>query len=586
MRKTSFWGTAVVLVSVLFASCGFFGGSYDGPISTVNVSGDIKFDFSGAKAVAKLEDTTSRAAVTDDELGNIIKILADDTIEPVITVDGNINLSEIRSIYKSPVSDDVFVVFNYMTTLSEWYDTESDGWKWSFMGRLICVRPDGTVLDILKIKDVEQTLGTWKGNVDYLQLGGEWDVDSDPVVFDASGNLYFIATENTETDKGGMSSICGIWKFDSSSATLTQMVAPSEGTNYTRLRITGDGSWILTEGTRAGPFLRAIPVSNPDAYVNIYYSSDGVFYSSRSWWVYDDNSGTVYYTLGGNNQGLYTVSRAGGFKDKIFRGKYIGGNPYDWFADFFDGKIEAEDVLNRINNFCVWDIEFRYTYLADNQYITLKDAEALEYIKTNDNEKEFVKSLLYDNGYIYNNCYIKGTDKRLSELSGYPYVAIIPYGTDYDFTSFSDFFATEKGVYAHYWSYTANNLCVIQIADENGNLVERTSKILFPEGKRLAAGIYDDQVVLLYALTDSSGFETGFHRLYSVDMNTGEIINRCENVANGDRLEITSYSVGADNLYFSAVRGTTIENHVINLITNQSNPLSTITRKVVAFYAF
>ena len=569
MRKTSFWGTPVVLVSALFASCGFFGGSYAG--YSPGVVGSVKFDFSGAKAVAELEDSPSRAAVTGDELGNIVKILEDGSFETAITFEG-VDMSympfgkfSVQTVLKSPVSDDVLVVFGETIRLGEEWDAETQRYKTSLLGGLIYVRPDGTALDILKVRDDAEN--DWDN---YISL------QRDTVVFDGSGNLYFVGY--TPWDKGASA----IYKFDPLSSTLTQMVAAAELTSYNGFQITSDGYWILAQGWRAGSsFLRAIPISNPDNFVNIYYSSD----SGYQWWVYDDNSGLIYYLLAGDNPGCYTSSKAGGFKDRTYIGKYIGGNPYDWFVNFFDGKIEAEELLDKMNNSCAWDIEFRYA--------GYKDAEALEYIKNNDSEREYIKNFLSSNNYwdfynLHNYLYIKGTDKNFQDLGFSYYDDFISYTSysPYSPYGFSDFFATEKGVYAHFWSYMANNLCVIQITDENGNLVERTSKISFPEGKRLDLQKYDDQIVLRYALTDSSGYETGFHRLYTVDLDTGEIINRCENVANGDRLEITSYSVGADNLYFSAVRGTTIENHVVNLITNQSNPLSAITRKVVAFYAF
>lgn len=474
MRKTSFWGTAVVLVSVLFASCGFFGGESNyGSFNPSGVVSSIKFDFSGAKAVAKLEDSSSRAAVTGDELGNIVKILEDGSIKSAVTVEGDINLSDsIKTVLKSPVSDDVFVVFNGTIWLGDEWDAELGIWKYSSMGGLICVRPDGTVLDILKVRDDSEY---WMDNYIWLQ--------SDTVVFDGSGNLYFAG------EYAGAAGI--IYKFDPLSSTLTQMVAAVEGTSYSEMQITGDGSWILVEGKRysgstGACFLRAIPISNPNNFVNIYYSSNG--YTDKKWWIYDDKSGLVYYVsyaanYDDENAGLFTVSKVSNFQDKKFKSRY------------------------------------------------------------------------FDDGF------------------GYVYI--------------DNFDLTDTGVYAQYWWLGDDwYLYIIHVADESGNFVGQARKIELPSGKKIDMQRYNREIFLRYALTDSSGSETGFHHLYSIDLDTGEIINRCDNVANRNNLEIISYSVGADNLYFSAVRGTTIENHVVNLITNQSNPLSAITRKVVAFYAF
>ena len=48
---------------------------------------------------------------------------------------------------------------------------------------------------------------------------------------------------------------------------------------------------------------------------------------------------------------------------------------------------------------------------------------------------------------------------------------------------------------------------------------------------------------------------------------------------------VVSYSVGADRLYYSAVRGTSGENGVVSTVTNEYNPLE-ITKKLSAIYTF
>ena len=63
---------------------------------------------------------------------------------------------------------------------------------------------------------------------------------------------------------------------------------------------------------------------------------------------------------------------------------------------------------------------------------------------------------------------------------------------------------------------------------------------------------------------------------------------RILNITSGNHpnmLEVISYSVGGDNLYFSAVRGTTVENQIVDINTNECNPLGT-NRKMVAVYSF
>ena len=50
-------------------------------------------------------------------------------------------------------------------------------------------------------------------------------------------------------------------------------------------------------------------------------------------------------------------------------------------------------------------------------------------------------------------------------------------------------------------------------------------------------------------------------------------------------MEVVSYSVGADNLYFSFVNGLNVESYVIDLNTNTSRKLET-NRKMLDVFAF
>lgn len=567
--------------------------SLEGDISVETASPKIKFDFSGAKAVAQLDDSSARAAY--DDLDNLVKILADGSMKSIITVDEGVSLSKIQAVYKSPVSEDVFVAFEYDTYLG-WDDKTG---KEIRIGRLICVHSDGTMADILKVRD-----DTYNNHMELAS--------TDLLSFDSSGNVYFVARDYYNS-KGDYVSNPGqvIYKFGPTSDELTQMVASVEGTYYSKLQITGDGTWILVNGSRSSSyFLRAIPVNNPNNPVNIYYSSTWGSIGDDKW-VYDDKSGLLcYIARDGDNQGLYIVSKNGGFKDKKFIGTNVGGSSYDWFKDFYDGNIDASEFLVKFANACPWDIdiEFRYTYSEyippeydeygnwiDGEYYinhTLKDVEALEAMKKQNGEY-ILSSLKSDNTYypyvLLNYCYLKDDEEtcltsRYVNKNGYNEYFF------YDFLGYNGNMATalfvkDTGIYAEFWASSTNILCIVQVADEHGNLIEKTTRIKLPEGKKIDTQKYDNQFIVKYALTDSSGSELGYHQLYSVDLDNREVINRFDNVANRNFLEVISYSVGADKLYFSAVRGTVVENHIVDLVTNQSNPLD-INRKMVAVYAF
>lgn len=410
-------------------------------------------------------------------------------------------------------------------------------------------------------------------------------MDASRVNMDAFGNLYFVAQDRYDAEGNYANNGDMIYKFEASSKTLTKMVAAVEGTNYSNFQITSDGSYIFAQGQRWGnasssSFLRAIPVSNPNRFVNIYYASDSWSMDGR--WRYDDYSGIMYYIL---ESGLYTVSKAGGFTNKTFIGKYVGGNPYDWFMDFFDDKITADSLLSKIVNACYYgnDIEFRY------EPTDYTDVEALEYIKDDEDglgkwfrdQLDYYESRSWDvASFIGQYCYSKGDSLSINErTNSNPFIYYVYY------VGLSDFSVTNTGVHGRFWSYFTNDLCLIHMADSRGNVVERVTKIEFPTGKKLDHLEHDGQLILRYALTDDFGNELGYHKLYSVYLDTGRIVDRFANVANRDSLEVISYNAGTDNLYFSAVRGTAVENKVVSLITNEADPLG-VNRKILSVYAF
>lgn len=574
VRKNVGFGAALLMAGALFFSCsheiGAREGTDDDSSGLSPVSSKVKFDFSGAKAIAQLEDSTGSArAAAADVQENFVKILADGSMESFMSVDGSVgSLADIEAVYKTP-SDDVFVVFGGISIFEETWD-ESGNYKITGMGRLVCVHPDGEIIDILKV-----------GNTDTYDIRRSY-MEASFFNMDVSGNLYFVGRYDYDDDGKWANNGSVIYKFDPSSDSLTQIVAAVEGTDYSNFQITSDGSYIFAQGQRWGSassssFLRAIPVSNPNRFVNIYYSSDGWIMDGR--WRYDDNSGIMYYIL---ESGLYTVSKAGGFADKAFIGKYVGGNPIDWFKDFFDDKITADDLLSKIINACYYgnNIEFRY------EPTDYTDVEALEYIKDDEDglgkwfrdQLDYYESRSYTIAdFIGRYCYSEGDSLNINERTNYnPFIY---------YTGLSDFSVTNTGVHGRFWSYYANNLCIIQMADSDGKIVEKTTKIDFPAGKRLDSQEYEEQLILRYALTDSFGNETGYHKLYSVYLDTGEIVDRFYNVANRDSLEVISYSAGADNLYFSAVRGTTVENKVVSLTTNEAEPLG-VNRKILSVCAF
>ena len=118
-----------------------------------------------------------------------------------------------------------------------------------------------------------------------------------------------------------------------------------------------------------------------------------------------------------------------------------------------------------------------------------------------------------------------------------------------------------------------------------GCLINDFNEVNLPAGKVSQTIENDGALYMKYSLLDSNGGESGFHQIYKVNFADGAYVNMFKNVPNNERLEVVSYSVGADRLYYSAVRGTSVENGVVSTVTNEYNPLE-ITKKLSAIYTF
>ena len=78
---------------------------------------------------------------------------------------------------------------------------------------------------------------------------------------------------------------------------------------------------------------------------------------------------------------------------------------------------------------------------------------------------------------------------------------------------------------------------------------------------------------------------TGYQQIYKINLETYDYKNLFENVPNGQSLEVVSYSVGSDLLYYSAVRGTAVENGIVSVISGEYNPLP-VKKRLAAIYAY
>ena len=408
---------------------------------------------------------------------------------------------------------------------------------------------------------------------------------------------------------------------------ITEMVAAVEGTSYSKMQIDKTGQWIFVSGSRnSSYFLRAIPISNPNNFVNLYYSSSSGCYPE---WVYDDNSETMYFIAqSGNNTGLFTATKAQRFADKIFRRTYMNKgydenfitktyddssyrNIYKFNSQFYENDtLNSSKILEYMFSFCdaEGEKEFRLTAFQNDSnyselYTELKDSEAIEWLASDSTRMEKLYNLAcYE--YNYNNekyrnfmtfltksCFLKLTNAKATSWteSDIP-IKYSPY--PYDYNRVRDLATNENGVfgictnvYENFSSTGSPYFYIVQIADSRGKLVENVRKISLPNGKVVGSVNNNKKLIMKYSLMDSSGGELGYHHIYAADLDSGNVINCFDNVPNRNSLEVVSFSSAGDFLYYSAVRGTAVENGIVNIVTNEYNPL-TIKRKMVAVYAF
>lgn len=561
----------------------------------ITASAGLKFDFSGAKALAAVDAGALTQGADEGSTADspLIKFLEDGSAVAAVTKTGSGNLSKIKKIYKSPVasSKDVFVVF------------ENQSWLNGFtLGTFVCVHEDGSIADILK-----KTENTNNGNNYYSLYNNGNNVD---IKFDGAGNAYFMRTDNNYTAMPSRT-IC---KYIPSNNTIIELTASANGVNYSNFIITSDSQLIIASGSSGGgAFLRSIPISDPNHPTNIYYNSNGGGVS----WEYDDANGICYFSA----EGFYRSVRNGNtFSEAIALGsplhwsspidsKYKSENGtqiqyYVWKEKFLNSNnsVNSNLVLKYMFNRCFTsgEKEFRLDYFKNNQkysalYSELKDTNAIDYIAESSERmklfyeyfRDFYNEIENEAGSLQNLVF-----KKASLETAYKNISENGVYVDYKWDGIyfyldQNYFTNNEGLWktCSNSSNGTNAFYLVHVVDAAGYPIWEARKIALPNGKMVSSQLYNGNIYMSYALLTSSGAETGFHQIYSVNLDTGDYKNLFQNVPNNSMLEVISYSVGSDLLYYSAVRGTAVENGVVNVTSGEYNPL-TIKKKLTAIYTF
>lgn len=550
----------------------------------INAASGLKFDFSGAKALAAVDAGTLTQGADEGSTADspLIKFLEDGSAVAAVTKTGSGNLSKIKKIYKSPVasSKDVFVVFENQS----WFN---DNGKSYSLGTLVCVHEDGTIADILKKTDNSANMSTSYYNLD----------SSIEIKFDGAGNAYFIISDNSS---GSVINL--ICKFNPNDNSMTQLTAGVSGIYYKKFLITSDGQLIIVSGYRwnagssTAEFLRAIPVSDPNHFTNIYYKTT----SPSVYWEYDDVNGICYFFAEGFAR---SIRKGSSFTEaeKLYNRysydtrdcsvimTYSNDQVYSWNKELLnlDGSPNKSRILNAIFNLCYTSGEKQLTLatLKDNNsfsslYSESTDEDAIEFISSDNERMRLFYDYLRCNGLMYI-VVLKGTsDNAFRLLSDDEKNISFGWNSQQDF-----YFSNSEGLWKTYCNNSTHKFYLVHVTDSKGCPIWTASKIDLPSGKMLSSQLYNGNIYMSYSLLTSYGEESGYQQIYKIDLSSGAYKNLFQNVPNNSMLEVISYSVGSDLLYYSAVRGTAVENGVVNVTSGEYNPLS-IKKKLTAIYTF
>lgn len=298
-----------------------------------------------------------------------------------------------------------------------------------------------------------------------------------------------------------------------------------------------------------------------------------------------------YYLYDGNISGLFNGKWNTGFLSVFDKNDNL-------VFKKSDGSINYSVILKDSFSRCYThgEKEFRLDTFKDDEtygvlYSDLTDEAALEWI-TEDDERLFWFGNAFSGEWgsaknFTDLFFIKGTNEPAYKQS----LKDVCYSRNYgevikDYTVNSD-----GSLWGRYTNTTSSYgsedkyFYFVQITDSDGCLINDFNEVNLPDGKVSQTIENDGALYMKYSLLNSNGGETGFHQIYKVNFADGAYVNMFKNVPNNEKLEVISYSVGAERLYYSAVRGTSVENGVVSTVTNEYNPLE-ITKKLSAIYTF
>ena len=257
---------------------------------------------------------------------------------------------------------------------------------------------------------------------------------------------------------------------------------------------------------------------------------------------------------------------------------------YTWKTDYIENdKLVPEKVLQALAKYCGKDeIDFSLEVFKDNEnysilYTDLKNEDAVKFL---DNSLRISKLMEYINNlwdgndgyraFLAQTCFVKDSE---FETPAYVLRSNIIENNSIWWGGVRDL--TPSYGKSLYGVYNSNGL--IKILDEDGNPVGEYVSAL--NDYRIVNIVPSDNGFYFQsALLDEMQEESGKHQIIFYDAKDSICDNLFKSVANNKELEVLSYSVGANTLYYSAIRGMSVLNGVIDLETKDARTVSVSTK--------
>jgi uncharacterized protein YjdB len=583
-------------------------------------SKSFQFDMSGARAIYAVDTSDSgrrmRALGDSSDSDPLVKVLADDTVASVadfsMIEEAMGSLPAVKFMIHSPVpgKKDIYISFNTTRDLyyreivdthtGDSYPEGEGGWQWvsdgyyekyetKYIGSFIHIREDGSYTGIIKNE-----------STDYPSEGVVVNSGGDPVIFDAAGNLYFMFGDYNTTV---------INKYDPAGGTLTPVTAAVPGTRFDSMAISADGALLFVNGGRYGSntkFLRVISTLNPDLFENVFYDTSGSRYINS--FVLRPDTKELY--ISGYN--VTMLPGSSGYSSGLFRVKIPDTNPAHWewsllkgtstsfygsslitseyiqgwydedekyhtgyslykFRPEFekeDGTVDTGTVMEYLYSFfCSDHIEFRYGGKTNG--------EALELLE---GSQDGLLALAQKDaaGFIRDHIFRTGGGALDDTVTGISFISISKFAVD-----------DEGGI----WGFTTiydgvSRKTLVKILDAQG---KRDFYIPAPfAGGRTIVDIQPDGSYVYYcADIKEDGTESGVQNIYRFSVTDPDhpenLLDRI--TRNKSLMEIYSWAVSGDYLYFSATQNRDLFNAKIYLPTMAYNELD-FGKKVTSVLAY